>query len=208
MRQGRLSGWQGDAQLPFHADAGCETMTTTAFWKALYTAGHDTACLTQTNEGWVLEGTAVYLKDALPTALNYQLSLAPGWETRTGSIKGFLGGAQVNHDIQRDGDGWLLNGKRQGGLEGVVDLDFGFTPATNFAQLRRMDLSVGEKTEITVAWMDVDSVSLEPLPQIYERLSEDTYDYNSPQGPYRATLKLQATGFVRLYPELWEADFN
>ena len=183
-------------------------MATTAFWRALYTAGHDAACLIETTEGWILEGTAVYLKEGVPAALNYHLSLAPTWETITGSIRGRLGGAQVSHDIQRDGKGWLLNGSRQTRLDGVVDLDFGFTPATNFAQLKRMNLGIGNKAEISVAWMDVDSVSLQPLPQIYERLSQDTYDYHSPQGPYRATLEIQATGFVRLYPELWEADFN
>ena len=183
-------------------------MMITAFWKALYTAGHDTACLTETEDGWALNGTAVYLKDALSTALTYQLSLAPSWETRSGLIEGRVGGTPVSHDIRRDRDGWLLNGERQRELDGVVDLDFGFTPATNFAQLRRMNLSVGEKTHITVAWMDVDSVSLQPLPQIYERLSEHAYDYNSPQGPYRATLQLEETGFVKLYPELWQSELS
>ena len=181
-------------------------MVTTAFWKALYTAGHDTALLSQTNTGWVLEGTAVYLKDALPAALHYRLELAPDWETIAGSIKGRVAGTVVDHDIRRSSDGWLLNGKMQAGLDGVVDLDFGFTPATNHAQLRRMNLGIGDKMQITVAWMDVDSVSLEPLPQIYERVSERAYDYDSPQGPYRATLQLEETGFVKLYPELWQAD--
>lgn len=183
-------------------------MATTAFWRALYTAGHDAACLSEKAEGWILEGTAVYLKEGVPAALNYHLSLAPTWETITGSIRGRLGCALVSHDIQREGKGWLLNGSWQAGLEGVVDLDFGFTPATNFAQLKRMNLGIGDKTEISVAWMDVDSVSLQPLPQIYERLTQNAYDYNSPQGPYRATLETQATGFVRSYPELWEAEFT
>ena len=181
-------------------------MVKTAFWKALYTVGHDAAFLSETSGGWVLEGTAVYLKDALPAALHYRLDLGPDWETIAGSIKGRVAGTVVQHDIRRSSNGWLLNGQVQSGLDDVVDLDFGFTPATNHAQLRRMNLRVGEKTQITVAWMDVDSISLEPLPQIYERVSERAYDYNSPQGPYRATLQLDDTGFVKLYPELWQAD--
>ena len=181
-------------------------MVMTAFWKALYTVGHDAAFLSQTSGGWILEGTAVYRKDDLPAALHYRLDLAPGWETIGGSINGRFGDTLVDHNIRRSGDGWLLDGKVQAGLEGVVDLDFGFTPATNHPQLRRINLGVGDKTQITVAWMDLDSVSLEPLPQIYERLSERAYDYNSPHGPYRATLQIEENGFVRLYPELWEAD--
>jgi len=181
---------------------------TTAFWKALYTVGHDAAFLAKADDGWVLGGTAVYLKESLPTALNYRLDLAANWEPRAGSIAGRVGDAQVNHDIQRDGDQWILNGVLQRELKGVVDLDFRFTPATNFAQLRRMNLGIGEKTRITVAWMDVESASLKPLPQVYERLTTDSYDYNSPDGPYRATLELQESGFVRVYPELWQAELS
>lgn len=181
-------------------------MVKMAFWKALYTSGHDAACLTQAANGWVLEGNAVYLKDGLPTALKYRLDLAPHWETRSGSISGHVGVEPVHHEIRREADEWLLNGVRQDRLRGVEDLDFGFTPATNFAQLRRIDLAVGETAEITVAWMDVDSSGLQPLPQIYERLSNLSYDYNSPHGPYRATLQLQANGFVSLYPDLWQAE--
>ena len=183
-------------------------MVITAFWKALYTVGHDAACLTQIENGWVLEGTAVYLKDAAPAALNYRLNLASDWSTSAGCIKGRVGNSQVNHDIRRDGDGWLLNGKRQRGLEGVVDLDFGFTPATNYAQLRRMALPVGGNAEFSVAWMDVESASLKPLSQIYVRISDRAYDYNSPQGPYKATLQLEENGFVSMYPDLWQADFK
>jgi hypothetical protein len=179
-------------------------MVITAFWKALYTAGHDAACLMQTKNGWMLDGTAVYLKNAAPAALNYRLQLASDWTTSSGSIKGWVGNDHINHEIRRDGDGWLLNGMRQSGLEGVVDLDFGFTPATNYAQVRRTALQVGASAEFTVAWMDVESARLEPLPQIYKRLSGRAYDYNSPQGPYNATLQLDENGFVNIYPDLWQ----
>ena len=100
----------------------------------------------------------------------------------------------------------MLNGVRQDRLDGLQDFDFGFTPATNFAQLRRMNLAVGETAEITVAWMDLDSADLQPLPQIYERTSDLSYHYYSPQGPYRAKLELQANGFVSVYPDLWQAE--
>ena len=180
-------------------------MILTAFWKAVYTAGHDAACLTQTDDGWVIEGTAVYLKDTSPAAVNYRLDLASDWTTSAGRIEGRIGDGRVSHEIRRDGDGWRLNGMRQSGLEGVLDLDFGFTPATNYAQLRRMALPVGGNAAFNVAWMDVESASLEALPQVYKRISDRAYDYDSPQGPYRAVLELDDNGFVRSYPDLWQS---
>jgi len=98
----------------------------------------------------------------------------------------------------------MLNGVAQEAVAGLVDLDFGFTPATNHPQLRRMGLDVGQTAEIAVAWMDLESAALAPLPQIYRRIGDKAYDYESPQGPYRAVLDIASNGFVRLYPDLWE----
>jgi hypothetical protein len=181
-------------------------MTVTVFWRALYTAGHDAACLSQRADGWSLEGTAVYLRDGEPAAIRYALDLAPDWGTRHGSVDGVVGGKPLRQRIERDEAGWLLDARRQNGLEDAVDLDFGFTPATNHPQLRRMALEVGQSERITVAWMYVGSPALEPLPQIYRRTSERTYDYDSPQGPYRATLHIARSGFVSLYPDLWRIE--
>jgi uncharacterized protein len=181
-------------------------MTKVALWKTLYTPGHDAACLVQTESGRRLEGTAVYSKDGEPACVRYALELASDWSTRSGAIDGFVGERTVRRRIERDATGWTLDGVRQIGVDNLLDLDFGFTPATNHPQLRRMALGVGQSDRITVAWMDVDSHGLEPLPQVYRRISEHAYDYDSPQGPYRATLQIAANGFVSHYPELWEME--
>ncbi|MCA1440413.1 putative glycolipid-binding domain-containing protein [Ensifer sp. IC4062] len=183
-------------------------MTKVALWRTLYTPGHDAARLFQVESGWRLEGTAVYLRDGEPSCVRYTLELGPDWSTRSGSIEGFIGARAVCSRIQRDAQGWTLNEVRQSGVENLVDLDFGFTPATNHPQLRRMALRRGQSEHITVAWMDADSEKLEPLPQVYRRVSEHAYDYESPQGPYRATLQIAPSGFVSLYPELWEMELN
>lgn len=183
-------------------------MAKVALWKALYTPGHDAVSLVQKESGWRLEGTAIYLKDGLPACVHYALELAPDWSTRSGSVDGFVGEKAVRHRIQRDADGWTLNGVRQPVAESLLDLDFGFTPATNYPQLRRMALDIGQSRHITVAWMDVGSSELEPLPQNYHRASAEAYDYESPQGPYKATLQIAPSGFVSIYPELWEMELR
>ena len=98
---------------------------------------------------------------------------------------------------------WRVGQNTIDGLEKCVDLDFGFTPATNFLQLRRCNLSVGETADIPVAWLDVPEASLILLPQRYEKRSESTYWYESPQSSYSALLEMTPSGFVRLYPDLW-----
>ena len=98
-------------------------------------------------------------------------------------ISGFLGDKAIHHEIQRDDIGWRLTGIRVLGLERLVDLDFGFTPATNVLQLSRIALKPGESAEVLVAWFDLDSASLIALPQSYERRSEATYWYEAPTVP-------------------------
>lgn len=178
-------------------------MNATALWKAIYTAGHDAASLVQTGGGWRLEGTAAFSKVGVPASVRYALDLDPEWSTRRGSIEGFFGETPVAVQIERTQDRWTLNGIAQESVTGLIDLDFGFTPATNNPQLRRIGLEVGQSTQITVAWMDLGSTVLEPLPQIYRRTGDKAYDYDSPTGPYRATLQIASNGFVRVYPDLW-----
>ena len=99
--------------------------------------------------------------------------------------------------------GWRLNGVQIAGLERLVDLDYGFTPATNVLQLSRIALNVGQRADFAVAWFDLDSVSLIELPQYYERRGEASYWYEAPTVPYRALLEIAPNGFVESYPGLW-----
>jgi hypothetical protein len=101
---------------------------------------------------------------------------------------------------------WHFADKAVDGLEECLDLDFGFTPATNFLQLHRCHLRIGDTADFPVAWLDVPGTSFTVLPQRYEKRSASTYWYESPQGPYSALLELTDAGFVRTYPGLWQVE--
>lgn len=173
-----------------------------AFWRRIDQPGHDAARLLETPEGWRLEGYAAFRENGA-TGLSYTVELAPDWRTRGAVIEGHRDGQPIRHEFTRDG-GWQLDGKPAPELDDLVHLDFGFTPSTNFQQLRHAGLAVGEEAEISAAWFDIGEGSLTRLPQRYRRIAEDRYWYSSPMGGYEAVLEIAANGFVRLYPELWE----
>lgn len=177
-----------------------------AFWRRLDTLGTDAARLSQVGGGWRLGGTAVFLHEKQPTRLEYELQLNADWTTASGAVRGFRGDTMIDQVFQRDGAGWSMNGARVPGLEQVADLDFGFTPATNFAQLRRIALRVGDTADFSVAWWDVDESTLVGVPQHYRRCQEDKYWYESPTVSYREMLELAGNGFVRHYPRLWALE--
>ena len=119
---------------------------------------------------------------------------------------GWLGDRQVSLRIRRTADGWEMNGRVAPGLEECLDLDFGFTPATNLFQLRRIALVRGQAADVPVAWLDVSAATLDLLHQRYERRTDTAYWYEAPRFGYAGLLEVEPEGFVRVYPELWAAE--
>jgi hypothetical protein len=174
-----------------------------ATWIRLDRPGRDAALLEARAGGWLLRGAAAFDHELGPVAVAYEVQVNSRLETTRGVLSGFVGEATVRREVLRDEQGWRLDGVKVDGLERLVDLDYGFTPATNVLQLMRMALAPGGKTDLPVAWFDLDSAALTELPQSYERRSESSYWYEAPSVPYRALLEIAPNGFVRSYPGLW-----
>jgi uncharacterized protein len=173
-------------------------------WRRLDLPGHDVAWLEQRANGWLLSGNAVFRHKRGPAAITYEVECTAEWVTRRGLVRGMVGSSKISIAIQRERNGrWWINGSEAPDVEGLLDLDYGFTPATNFNQLRREIIEIGESRSITVAWTDIDEPSLTVLPQRYERISERKYVYSSPAAGYEETLILNESGFVAEYPRLW-----
>ncbi len=182
-----------------------ERLSRTAIWRCLHTQGHDVAQVAPALSGWHLTGMAAFRGDDGPVAVNYTVEMDDAWLAKRGSLRGIAGGRRFFHAIERKEDGWTLDGKWQG-LSELVDLDFGFTPATNLQQLTRAGLAVGERAGFSVAWFDIGKDAMVELPQIYERRDETHYWYQSPENGYEAILAMDESGFVRDYPGLWRMD--
>jgi hypothetical protein len=96
-----------------------------------------------------------------------------------------------------------VNGAPAPELTGLVDLDLGFTPATNLLPLRRLALEPGAAADTEAAWLDDATWTFSRLPQRYERRSANEYWYESPTAGYAALLTVTPEGFVTDYPGLW-----
>jgi hypothetical protein len=182
-------------------------MRASALWRRLDAPGHDACWLDDDGTGWRLHGTAVYRDDGVPARLDYEIACSEGWVTRHGRVHGWLGSRAVDLAIQRSPAGaWTMNGMAVPGLDECVDLDLGFTPATNALQLRRVAIGKGQAVDVPVAWLDVAAGTLTLLRQRYERRTESSYWYEAPRFDYAALLEVAPSGFVRVYPTLWEME--
>ena len=175
----------------------------TVLWKRLDQEGHDACRFVKTVAGCTIEGTAVFEHIGQAVNLAYCLVCDGQWASLQASVVGWIGKTEFRMDIERDDDGWCINGKKNNALTGLEDIDLGFTPASNTNAIRRLNLSTGDKVETVAVWLDTGDWTVKPLRQSYRRTQNCAFDYASPQHDYRATLVVDDFGAVTEYPELW-----
>ena len=56
------------------------------------------------------------------------------------------------------------------------------------------------------AWVRFPELTLEVLAQVYTRVGERTYLYESAHGAFRRELTVNESGFVLEYPDFWQAE--
>ena len=173
-------------------------------WRRLDALGHDRCRLRRIASGWELAGTAFFLENAVPVRLVYRVACDPRWRTRAGHVRGTIAARSVDLRIERSpGGAWRLGGRVVPGLSGCLDLDLGFTPATNLLPIRRLALPRGGAADAAAAWLDVRDGTLARLPQRYVRRTTSVYHYEAPTIGYAADLAVSDAGFVTRYPGLW-----
>jgi hypothetical protein len=181
-------------------------IVTSALWRRLDTPGHEACHLQLSSTRWRLEGNAVFRYESGPASIVYSVDCSVSWETLSGQVQGRLGDRRIDYAIARRGRAWMVNDILIPGLEHLVDLDLGFTPATNLLPLRRVSIHQGEAAQLPAAWFDIDAGTLTELPQTYERRDELAFWYEAPSLGYKGLLELAPNGFIRRYPGLWEVE--
>ena len=176
-------------------------------WQRLDRPGHESSRLFQYQNFWILEGTAVFSDKGRACRLDYSVTCDAAWRTMSGRVAGWLGEETIQVDVALGSDGvWRLNGTDCPQVSGCIDLDLNFSPATNLLPIRRLSLPVAGRASVRAAWLRFPGFTLEPLEQIYDRLDATTYRYESAGGRFTADLKVDATGFVTRYGDIWEVE--
>jgi hypothetical protein len=176
-------------------------------WHRLDQAGHEAVRLIGDDAARRLEGTAVFVEQGRPCRLDYVVSCDVDWRTVSAEVTGWLADTPIRIAIAADADRrWTLNGKAYPNVQGCLDVDLSFSPSTNLLPIRRLGLQVGQRAEVRAAWLLFPACTLEPLDQVYERIDQSTYRYESGGGTFVAVLETNTAGFVVDYPQLWRAE--
>jgi hypothetical protein len=182
-------------------------MTEIILWRRLDLPGHEIARLDARDDGWKLSGTAIFACQPGPARLDYVVICDSAWRTNLARVSGAIGRDEIDLTIAVDaGLRWSLNGNECAAVEGCIDLDLGFSPSTNLLPIRRLGLAVGVEAKVSAAWLPFPSLQFEVLPQVYRRVADRTYRYESRGGSFVRTLEVDAAGFVTSYPGLWQVE--
>lgn len=175
-------------------------------WRWIGRAGHESARVRDGGGVWELDGSAVFIEDDRPVRLVYQVICDAAWNTRSAAVTGWVGAADIDVRIARDGDGrWTLNGAPQPHIAGCIDVDLNFSPSTNLLPIRRLNLAVGEEALVRAAWLRFPTFVMEVLEQRYRRTAGDTYRYESRGGAFSADIRVDDFGLPLEYEGAWEA---
>jgi hypothetical protein len=177
----------------------------TLLWRRLDRPGHDAVRLVFHEPFWQLGGMAVFQHQGEACRLEYAVVCDAAWHTRHAWVAGWLGGRRIRLDVLVTGDRrWHLDGRAIAEVEGCLDVDLAFTPATNLLPLRRLALAPGAEAAVRAAWLSFPGFELEPLDQVYRRTGPTSYRYEAGNGTFMADLEVEPDGLVRRYGGLWE----
>ncbi len=150
-----------------------------------------------------LSGTTVIVFEGRPAHLDYEVMVDEAWRTSSAHIE-LVGHRSVGVDITVDAGEWTINGNVDPALAGCVDIDLGWTPATNVLPIRQLGVDVGDAAEVIAAWLQFPELTIVANRQRYERLGDTTWRYRS--GPFDFVLETTADGIVTRYgDDLWVA---
>ena len=193
--------------MDYNDDPGV-TDTRRKLWRRLDQPGHELSSLDIGEDGAaILRGTAVFVEEGEPTLVTYEVACNAEWRTSKAHASGSLGSRAFDVTLAVDSAGmWTLNGKHISAVDGCIDVDLSFTPATNLLPIRRLALPVGASAPVRAAWLRFPELTVEVLEQTYHRTGKTRYAYESDNGAFRAELEVDDAGMVVHYENLWKAE--
>lgn len=186
--------------------------TTRILWRSAELESTERFTVATTPDGWRLDGLVVLPVDDEPAQISYWVEVDPMWRARRADVVIDRHGPTRRITFEADGEGaWAVDGTEADALAGCIDVDLGFTPATNTLSIRRLTeptatdaIAVGETRSLPVAWLQFPELVVTRNEQSYTHLAPDRWLFRS--GDFSAELAIDADGYVLRYgDDLWTA---
>ena len=154
-------------------------------------------------EGWRFVGVMVAKFQTTSFGARYEILVDRAFKTRSLAVERMSSGRSSSTKVDFRDDAWFVDGRKRTDLRQCTDVDIEASPVTNTIPIRRTRLKIGERVDLTAAWVRLPSLEVTPLKQSYERLGPRKYLYRSASG-FTAELEVDDFGLVIRYGGIWE----
>lgn len=174
-------------------------------WRSVEHGGLEQLRLTEWGGAIRANGAIVGQAGEKRLGVLYQISLTPDWRFESILLQGIDGRVSV---LTRDSaDRWYDTQSEQiAALLGCTDIDFEMTPFTNTLPISRAPLAIGETRRFRLAYIPAGNFEPFPTEQIYTRLEERLYRFETADGSFSADIAVDEDGLVTDYPGLFVRD--
>ncbi|MEJ7902427.1 MAG: putative glycolipid-binding domain-containing protein [Thermomicrobiales bacterium] len=176
-------------------------------WRSDDGIGAEYLLLSETESGIVADSVVFASRDAEPSRTSYRAEMDLEWHIRSISVTVEQAGETERIlELRSDGTGHWRDGDGQSlpQFDGCLDIDISATPFTNTLPIRRLRLQPGQVEPITVLFIHVPTLRIEPWDQRYTGLTDDTVRYESVGTDFRRELTIDGDGLVVDYPGLFQ----
>lgn len=142
--------------------------------------------------------------------VGYDVTVDAEWTTR--KVRAVNSTADGDREVvlERDTDGWTVDGTARPDLDGCVDVDFESSAVTNTLPIHRLSFGAGTSYEVPAAFVRAEDLSVERLEQRYTlvRAEHDrfVFHYESSTFDFECELTYDASGLVLDYPGIAVRD--
>jgi uncharacterized protein len=139
-------------------------------------------------------------------SLDHSWKLTPEWRTRSLRIERRDSDGRRTLTLEREGDGWLVDGARRADLDGTDDPDLSITPFCNTLVLRRVPPAEGARISVETAYVDAETMEVTRSRQRYDRKGPTRIRYidQGVAAGFEADLEVDSEGLVIQYEHLFE----
>lgn len=183
-------------------------MQTTIHWKGREYASRESCRITTGDEGLKVDSVIRGSYREKNYRIEYNILANSAWEVLTFSVTSQVNGGESLVALESDGKGsWKTReGLALDQFNGCIDIDISLTPFTNTLPIRRLNLSIGEASEIRVLYLDLLNEETKPVSQKYIRISQAEYLYQNIPNDFEALVTVDNDGLVVDYPGLFERE--
>lgn len=158
----------------------------------------------------LLRGRTSAREGDVPWYVGYDITVDADWTTRSVHAVNSTADGDREVVLERNADGWTVDGTARPDLDGCLDVDFESSAVTNTLPIHRLPFEAGTSYEVPAAFVRAEDLSVQRLEQRYTLIRTEhdrfVFDYESSTFDFECELTYDATGLVLDYPGIAVRD--